>query len=96
MSILRTGFLACSVGTAISAFVAARYWYLSSRPSPETTQPPLASIDDDPAVHIMEAQVNIYSIRAALMEASRLNKLAAIWSAIAAFMGAVATIMSII
>jgi hypothetical protein len=60
------------------------------------TQPPLASIDDNPAEHIMEVQVNIYSIQAALIEASRLNKRAAIWSAIAAFMGATAAILSIV
>ncbi len=96
MALLRIAYLTCVVTTAISAFVAAWYWHLSSRPSPEMTQPSLASIDDIPAEHILESQGNIYSIQAALMETSRLNKRAAIWSAIATFLGAVAAILSVV
>jgi len=94
MALLRIAYLTCVAAAAISASVAAWHWYLSSRPSPEMTQPSLASFDDSPAEHILETQVNIYSIQAALMEASRLNKRAAIWSAIAAFIGVVAAILS--
>jgi hypothetical protein len=74
MSLLRFSFLLLSTATAICALTALRYWYLSSRPTPEMAEPPVASISDDPAQHIMEAQVNAYSIQASLIETSRLNK----------------------
>jgi len=59
-------------------------------------EPPVASISDDPAQHIMEAQVNAYSIQAALIETSRLNKKAAMWSAAAAALGGIAAVLSIL
>jgi len=89
-------FLVASALTAFCAFAAAWYWYLSSRPTPGITEPPNASIDDNPAIHILDAQVNTYRLQAALVEASRLNKFAAIWSGGAAFWGGVAAILSII
>ena len=96
MTLLRLSFLLLSSATAISALTAAWYWYLSSRPAPEMVEPPLASISDHPAQHIMEAQVNTYSIKAALAEASRLNKKAALWSAVAAALGGITAILSIL
>lgn len=89
-------FLIASALSALCAFIAAWYWYLSSRPTPEMAESPVASIDDDPAQHIMEAQVNTYSIHVALVEASRLNKNAAIWSAGAAAFGGIAAVLSIV
>jgi len=83
-----------TAATAVCALVAARYWYLSSRPNPIFFPEPVASIDDNPAEHILGAQANIDSIYAVLVEASRLNKLASIWSAWAAALGAVAAAIS--
>jgi hypothetical protein len=87
MHLIRFAYLSCSAATAIAAFVAAIYWYLSSRPTPGTTRRPVASISDAPEEYILGAQVDIGSIHLALLAASRLNKKAALWSAAAAFLG---------
>jgi hypothetical protein len=93
MSATHIAYLACSVATALCALIAAWYWYLSSRPAPVTTDPPDASVSDNPELHILGTQVDLYSIQAALAEASRLNKNAAIWSAVAALLGAASSIL---
>lgn len=90
---LRVAYISCSLGTALSAFVAAAYWYLSSRPTPKTTVPPVASISDHPEMHILGAQVDIIGIQSALSEASRLNKKAAMWSGIAALLGGISAVL---
>jgi hypothetical protein len=87
-------FLIASGLSALCAFAAAWYWYLSSRPSPDITPPPEVSVDDAPALHILDAQVNTYRIQAASIEASRFNKKAAIWSAGAALWGGIAALLS--
>ena len=91
---IRVAYVTCSIGTAISAFVAAVYWYLSSRPTPKTTVPPVAAIGDNPEMHILGTKVDIIGIQSALYETSRLNKKAAIWSAIAALLGAISAALS--
>jgi hypothetical protein len=58
--------------------------------------PPEVSVDDDPALHILDAQLNTYRIQEALIETSRLNKRAAIWSAAAALWGGIAALLSIL
>jgi hypothetical protein len=94
MNLTRLGFIVSSLATALCALVAAIYWYLSSRPAPDALETPSASISDNPEIHILGAQVDIYSIHAALAEVSRLNKHAAIWSALAALFGAIAALIS--
>lgn len=89
-------FLIASALSALCAFAAAWYWYLSSRPSPEIALPPDVSVDDSPALHILDAQVNTYRIQSALIEASRFNKTAAFWSAGAAFCGGIAALLSVL
>lgn len=91
----RIAYIVCSAATAASALVAAGYWYQSSRPTPAISEPPDASISDVPELHTLNAQVNVYAIQEALVEASRFNKKAAIWSAIAALFGAAAAILGI-
>ena len=95
MNTFRVAYIICSAATAICALIAAGYWYLSSRPTPVLNVPPEASISDVPELHIMNAQVDVYGVQAALAEASRLNKKAAIWSAVAALFGAAAAILGI-
>jgi hypothetical protein len=95
MNTLRIAYVVCSVATAGCALVAARYWYLSSRPAPAFGEQPVASISDAPELHILNAQVDVYSVQVALAEASQLNKKAAVWSAIAALFGATAAILGI-
>jgi len=93
MNILRIPYIVCSAATAACALIAANYWYLSSRPTPAISDPPVASISDAPELHIMNAQSEVYGFQAALAEASRLNKKAAVCSAIAALFGAAAAIL---
>jgi hypothetical protein len=95
MSTLRIAYIVCSASTAGCALIAAGYWYLSSRLAPAISEPTDASICDTPALHILNAQVDVYSVQSALTEASRLNKKAAIWSAIAALFGAGTAILGI-
>lgn len=95
MRVIRVAYISCSVATAVCALIAARYWYLSSRPTPATADPPAASISDYPERHILGVQVDIYAIQASLAEVSRLNKSAARWSAIAALLGAATSILGI-
>jgi hypothetical protein len=59
------------------------------------SDPPDASISDVPEHHTLNVQVDVYGVHAALAEASRLNKKAAIWSAVAALFGAAAAILGI-
>jgi hypothetical protein len=92
---LRIAYIVCSIATAAFALIAAGYWYRSSRPTPALNEPPTASISDVPELHIMNAQADVYEVQAALAEASRLNKKAAVWSAIAALFGAAAAILGI-
>jgi hypothetical protein len=46
LSLPHLAFLLFSTATAVCAFVAARYYYFSSRQMPKMTEPPVASIDD--------------------------------------------------
>lgn len=77
MNLIRFAYISCSAATAIAAFVAAIYWYLSSRPTPKTMLPHVASISDAPEEYILGTQVDIASIHLALLATSRLNKKAA-------------------
>jgi hypothetical protein len=95
MNTLRIAYIVCCAATAACALIAAGYWYLSSRPTPALNDPPDSSISDVPELHIMNAHVDVYGVQAALAEASRLNKKAAVWSAIAALFGAAAAILGI-
>lgn len=92
---LHLALLIASALSALCAFAAAWYWYQSSRPNPDIAGPPEVSVDDNPALHILDAQVNTYRIQEAFIEASRFNKRAAIWSAAAAFWGGIAVLLSI-
>jgi hypothetical protein len=96
MNIPRIGYIASSSAAAICALVAAAYWYLSSRPTPQLNDPPNASISDTPELHILSAQVDVYAVQDALSEASRLNKKAALWSAAAALFGAAAALLGVV
>ena len=96
MNAPRIAYIVASAATAVSALIAAAYWYLSSRPTPQLNNPPDASISDVPEIHILSAQVDIYAIEEALSEASRLNKKAALWSAAAALLAAVAAVLGIL
>jgi hypothetical protein len=94
MTLQRMFFLLASFATATCALIAAWYWYRSSRPAPLPSLEIFASIDDAPTQYILDARVAIDSIQVVLAETSRLNKLAAIWSAFAAVCGAASAFLS--
>lgn len=93
---MRLAFILVSASTAICALVAATYWYLSSQVPPAMVESTDVSISDDPAAHIQEAQINTYNIADALAKASSLNRNAALWSAAAAILAAMAAVLSIL
>lgn len=83
MNLIQFAYLSCSAATTVAAFVAATFWYLSSRPTPKTMMP---HVSDTPEAYILGSQVDIASFHLAMLMASQLNKKAA-WSAVAAFLG---------
>ena len=85
--------LAFAIATFISGLVAAYYWYRSSRPAPAESMEPMSSIEDDQTLHILSVRVDLDGLRTAMIETSRLNKYASIWSAFAAGFGAIASLI---
>jgi hypothetical protein len=81
-----------SIATAICAGVAAYYWFRSSRTEIGDDSDTIASIDDNPAEHILGAQADISIIRIGLRHSAKLNGIAAIWSGFAALFAALASI----
>jgi len=83
-----------ALATAVCSGFAAWYWWCSSRQKVIENEPLNPSIGDNPELHILTAQVDIGNLQSALRESSRLNKIAATWSALAAGFAAVAAILS--
>lgn len=78
-----------ALGTAGASGVAAWFWFASSKVNPEEVEETEASISDNPAMHILEAKVGVILTHNAMKESSRLKKVAAAWSGVAAALGAV-------
>jgi hypothetical protein len=95
MTTKRLGIALLSFATMVCAFAASYYWFRSSLPTPDEQSVSDSSISDNPELHILTAQVEIYSICDALKQASLLNKKAAKWSAWAAGLGGIAAFLSI-
>lgn len=55
-----------------------------------------ASISDVPELHIIDAKVDIINVRVAMEESCKLNKTAAIWTGIAALLGAFTSIAGVL
>ncbi len=94
MNLHRSILVVLSLSTAAAALAAAYYWLRSSRPTPDAVEDIAASISDNPELHILDAHVGLENLRQVLMEASRLNKMASIWSGVAAALAAIAAIAS--
>jgi hypothetical protein len=92
----RFAFIVCSLGTAGTALAAACYWFRSSQPTPVESSHIAASISDNEALYILDARVSVDSLHAALAESSRLNKKTALWSGVAAILGALSAFASLI
>jgi hypothetical protein len=84
------------IATSLCSGVAAYYWYLSSRHSAAGAKYPVAAMADNPDEHLLVTQVNSDTLQVAFVESSRLNKVAALWSALAAAFGTIAAIASAI
>ena len=82
--------------TAVCSGIAAWYWFLSSRQHLEEIERTTASVSDNVPAHLGDAEAYIYSVHKAYSEASRLNKIASIWSGIAACAGAVTAVVAAI
>jgi hypothetical protein len=95
MNLQKVIFVTLSLLTAGAALAAAYYWFRSSQPTPETSAEIMASISDNEALHILDARVGVDDVRLVLMEASRLNKKASIWSGVTATLGAMAALVSV-
>lgn len=85
---------AFSIATALASGFAAWFWFKSSLQDPKIVEETQASISDAQELHILNAKVGIYYTQAAMKESARLNKIAAIWSGIAAALGAATAILS--
>jgi hypothetical protein len=83
-----------ALATALCSLMAAKYWYLSSKPNAPIPNEIVAPIDDAMPLHVLSARVHSDSIHLAITEASRLNKIAAKWSAWAAAFATIAAILS--
>jgi hypothetical protein len=83
--------------TCISAVTSAFYWWKSSqaKPLPIDMFGIAASVSDVPEQHIGAAQVNIAGMQAMAIESARLNKCAAIWTAVSALLSAATTMAGI-
>jgi len=90
----------CSILLALAAFgagvTAAWYWYLSAKVDPKTGwDPPVGDATKDSQVlleNLNAIAVWIFAIKDALEEASRLNRNAAIWTAISVLLSALAAL----
>ncbi len=83
--------------TFVSAIISAVYWFRSSQMKLQTAcTNNLPSISDVPEEHIMTTQVDIFNIHKVMNETCKLNKWAAIWTGIAALLGAVTTVSEFI
>jgi hypothetical protein len=74
MHLQRTLFVLLSFGTAAAALAAAYYWCRSSQPTPIESTEIDASISYDEALYILDARVNVDSLRSILAESSRLRQ----------------------
>lgn len=73
---------------------AARLWFEASRVQMPPYDPPLASCEDNPAIHILSGDVRLNQTTEALELSSALNARAARWTAWAAILTGAITIIS--
>lgn len=86
--------LASGVGAAVIGYVAARLWLKASGVSvPELTEP-APSMEDNPALHILNAYVQLCETKQAYDTSARLNATAARWTAWAAILTGAAAVLS--
>ena len=83
--------LACSAG--IYGLVGAIYWFRASRVSVNIEKARLAFLGDKPIEGPDHGPVAVMAIHLAAQEASRLNAIAAIWTALATIFGAISAVV---
>ena len=79
-----------------SALYAAKVWHDASMLEMPEFDPPVASMDDNPSLHILTTQVQLNAAQNAISWSSRLNAKAARWAAISAFLTGLAIALSVI
>ncbi|MDB5581655.1 MAG: hypothetical protein JWR80_6831 [Bradyrhizobium sp.] len=72
---------------------AARLWLRESKIEMPPFDPPVASIDDAPALHVMSTMVQLNGTVDALTASGTLNAAAAQWTALAAILGGLTAIL---
>jgi hypothetical protein len=82
-----------AIAALITGLIAAYYRWKSSNVPVPRFETPVASVEDNPADHTLTNSVNIDSINSAFGESSRLNKLAARWTAVSVVIGAATTFL---
>jgi len=90
--VLKAFALASGAGAAATGWWAAFLWRKASRVTLPPYDPPVASIDDNPALHILSGTVQLNDTVMALEASNSLNSRAARWAAIAAFLTGAATL----
>ena len=83
-----------SWSTAFFALAAAVYWFLSSRPTPPPPKNIEASVSDVTEHYAQSAIADIYSIHSVMIQASRLDRWASIFSGLSAVFGAMTAFLS--
>lgn len=88
--------LLAGLGAAVSGWYAARLWHKASLIEFPQFDPPMASMDDVPQLHILSANNQLNKIVRALEDSSRLNASAARWTAFAAILAGLTAALGVI
>ncbi|MEJ5979476.1 hypothetical protein WG901_22675 [Novosphingobium sp. PS1R-30] len=88
--------LALVVGlvAALVGWRAAHLWLQASRIAMPPIDPPLASIDDAPELHILSYSVQLNATAEAMRQSGALNAKAARWTSVAALLTGIAAIIA--
>lgn len=88
--------LLAGLGAAATGLYAARLWYRASLIQLPAFDPPLASIDDAPALHILSVYNQLNETTLVLEGSSRLNASAARWTAAASILTGIAAVLGVV
>ena len=81
---------------SIAAWYAARLWFKASVIEMPDYDPPLASMDDNPSIHILGAVVQLNQAQLAIAASGQLNAQAAKWAAFSALLTGLTIIAGVI
>lgn len=84
------------LGAAATGFWAARLWLQASKITIPLVEPPIASVEDAPALWDYAAMVGVFGAHDAFARSSELNARAARWASAAAALTGVAAVLSVL